>query len=311
MQSALSHLSLHKIAVFCAVADHGSITRAAEQLAIAQPVVTAHVRALSDKLGVALTRRTGRRIELTEEGRRVHAWGADLLRRARDLEQALAETREGRRGTATLAASMTFGSYVLPRLLVDSRARFPDADLAVQVVSPRAATQSVRDGGCDMAFTILEPGHDIDGLEVTPMRQEPLILIGAARPDTPQTLSPAQLETLPFVAAQAGTPRRAIEDHALMAAGIGTRRIALELGHAEAIKQAVRAGAGVAFVFLSSVQDDLATGTLAHIDTPGMALSVPIYLVRRRGRPLSPFHAALADHLTQAIRADTPVSAAK
>ena len=96
-----------------------------------------------------------------------------------------------------------------------------------------------------------------------------------------------------------------------MAAGIGTRRIALELGHAEAIKQAVRAGAGVAFVFLSSVQDDLATGTLARIDTPGMALSVPIYLVRRRGRPLSPFHAALADHLTQAIRADTPVSAAK
>jgi DNA-binding transcriptional LysR family regulator len=99
MQSALSHLSLHKIAVFCAVADHGSVTRAAEQLAIAQPVVTAHVRALSDKLGVALTRRRGRRIELTEEGRRVHAWGADLLRRARDLEQALAETREGRRGS--------------------------------------------------------------------------------------------------------------------------------------------------------------------------------------------------------------------
>lgn len=302
MRSAASQLSLHKLEVFCEVAETGSVSRAAERLGLAQPVVTTHVRALAEKLGCRLTERQGRRLLLTEDGRRVHAWARELVRRTREIEREIADRRIGHAGRAAVAASMTVGSYVLPRHLVAFRRDHPEAELALQVTSPSAAVEAVRDGESDFAFSILDPGQDLTGLSVAPVTTEPLVLVGAPDRHPPGArVALRELPELGFVTAQAGTARREIEEHALLSHGVGHRRIAMELGHAEAIKQAVRSGAGVGFLFASSLRDELAAGTLTAIEVPGLRLEVPVYSLCRADKRLSAFQQGLMGYLVAAL----------
>jgi DNA-binding transcriptional LysR family regulator len=312
MRAPLSQLTLHKLEVFCAVAEARSVTRAAERLGIAQPVVTTHLRALAEKLGVPLTRREGRGLRLTEGGERVYRWAREVVQRSAEIERELAGTVVGSVGRATLAASMTTGSYVLPRHLVAFRAQNPGAEIAIRVETPAQVVEAVRSGACDAAFSILDPRLDLAGLEIVPVCDERLVAVTApGRAPSPAPASPQDLARLDFVTAQAGTARRVIEDQLLLSHGISQRRIVMELGHAEAIKQAVRAGAGAAFLFEASVRDELASGRLHQLDVPGLAPAVPVYRLTRAGRTLSPVQRNLVAFLSTALAEDRPEAPAK
>lgn len=301
MRSLVSQVSIHKLEVFCLVAELNSFSRAAERLGIAQPVVSAHLKALSEKLGVQLVTRNGRRVMLTEERQRVYRWARDIVSRTLELEREMSESQMGTVGKATVAASMTLGSYVLPGLITAFHKRYPKGEISVRVTTPMLATDSVHSGDCDYAFTILDPRHETAGLEVEQVTEEQLILVAGAEMGL-GPLGEGDFDTLPFVTAQAGTPRREIEEHCLRSYGIKTRRVDMEFGHAESIKQAVRAGAGAAFLFRSSVRDELASGALQVVETPGMALTVPVYRVGRKGKKLSGFQVALMESLTDGLQ---------
>lgn len=60
---------LNALVVFEAAARHGNFTRAAEELAVAQPAVTRHIAKIEDWIGSTLFRRRGSRVELTQKGR--------------------------------------------------------------------------------------------------------------------------------------------------------------------------------------------------------------------------------------------------
>src|SRR6266567_300336 len=81
----MTELSLHQLNVLCAVARHGSFTRAAEALYIGQPAVSQHVAALERALGTALVFRAGRGVRLTEAGALVVDYGERIGRLAEQL----------------------------------------------------------------------------------------------------------------------------------------------------------------------------------------------------------------------------------
>lgn len=307
MRSLISQISIHKLEVFCIVAELGSVSRAAERLGIAQPVVTAHLKALSQKLGIQLTVRQGGQVKLTESGQRVHRWAQEVVSRSRELEREIAENKRGIVGKASVGASMTIGSYVLPALIVGFQNSYPKGEISVQITTPQLVTDAVRAGDCDFAFTILDPRHDTAGLEVERVKNEQLVLVASQRmPIGNRLQSLAELAELPFVSAQSGTPRRELEDYLLNRFGVRRERVDIAFGHAEALKQAVRAGAGAAFLFRVSVQDELALGVLREIATEGMQLEAPVYQVRRRGKKMSTYQLSLMRYLAQAMGDQRP-----
>ena len=105
-----SELTLHKLEVFRVTAELENVSRAAERLGLAQPVVTAHIRSLERKLGVQLTARHGRRIKITEQGARVLVWATDVLTRTHELHRELSDSIAGRKGSVVVATSMSVGS---------------------------------------------------------------------------------------------------------------------------------------------------------------------------------------------------------
>ncbi|NKC23259.1 LysR family transcriptional regulator [Ochrobactrum oryzae] len=251
-----SQMTLHKLEIFCLVCEFQSVTRAAERMRVAQPVVTAHIRFLEEKLGVRLFERSGRRLVLTAAGRRVHTWANEVITRTRELERELNISGDAEVGTAIVSASMTVASYVLPPLF-PRFARCTRQEVSRFVSNPQLVTASVRDGSCDFGVCILDPRHDVDGLNVEKLWTERLVLVAAAGSTLAgEAVSPEEIAALPFVSSPRNQVRRELEEDALRAHGIVGRRVVLELGHPEAMKQAVRAHAGVAFVMETSVRDE-------------------------------------------------------
>lgn len=304
-----SQATLHKLEVFCLVCELQSVTRVAERMRVAQPVVTAHLRFLEEKLGVKLFERSGRRLVLTLAGERVHKWASDIITRTHELERELDLAIDGELGSAVVAASMTVASYVLPPLFTAFRGLNPNGGITVQVSNPQLVTAAVRDGTCDFGVCILDPRHDVDGLNVERLWTERLVLV-AARDDSSigDTATPQEIEALPFVSSPRNQVRREAEEDGLRAHGIVNRRVLLEFGHPEAIKQAVRSGAGVAFVMETSVRDELARGLLRRVATPEIDLPVPVFLVHRRGKSFSGFQTRLIDFVRAAAIDDHPPS---
>jgi DNA-binding transcriptional LysR family regulator len=75
----LKHGTLPQLSVFEAVARHGNFTRAGEELHMAQPTVSVHIKKLTETVGLPLFEQIDRRAELTTAGRRLQAACADMF----------------------------------------------------------------------------------------------------------------------------------------------------------------------------------------------------------------------------------------
>lgn len=293
-----SGLGFQKIEVFCLVASLGSVTRAAEQLEIAQPLVTRHIRNLEQQLGVKLVEKVGRNIEPTEAGVRVHLWGEELLSRARELRRELSELHEGTMGHAVIAASMTVGSYLLPNLLSAFLGERPRAFITTRISDPGSAIESVVAGSSDFAMLLLDARRLIDDVVVEGLWKEQLILVSAADSRHVGDRCPIEsLSTLPFVSTERQLIRREIEEEQLRQFGVVRQNIVIEFGHAEAMKRAVRADLGVALLLESSVREDIDAGVLREVRIDAAEFWAPVFLVYRERKVFSPLQSALVDFI--------------
>jgi DNA-binding transcriptional LysR family regulator len=303
----MQNMTFQKLEVFCLTAQLGSVTRAAERLGMAQPVVTAHVRSLETKLGVRLIKRVGRNIALTEAGERVFRWGDEMLTRSRELERELAGLTEGSSGNAVVAASMTAGSYFLPDLLIRFRKTHPSSIVTVQISNPQTAMEAVLAGVCDFAVLLLDPRRFTEEFVIEPLWDEPLLLI--ADGDSKLVGKHATVDDLmllPFISTPKNLIRRAFEDDQLRAHGVLRQNVILELGHPEPMKRAVKADLGVSFLLETCVEEELDSGALRIVDTGDIRLSIPLYLAYRKRKDFSPLQRALMQFIRDARPAHPP-----
>jgi DNA-binding transcriptional LysR family regulator len=300
-----TRISLKKLELLCLVADLGSIKEAAERLYVTQPVVTAHIRSLNERLGVELLYRDGNRMRLTESGAIVYRWASELLMRTRDLEQQLARFSDGLRGSARVASSMTVGSYLLPPVVSAFKLERPEVHIAVAVASPEQAVQEIDSGEADFGVVIAEEDLDLaPDVERELLGHEPLVLVTApdsAYAEEDEVLAD-ELAEMSFVSSPRDQMRQRLVDRFFREMGLGSPNLVLEFGHAEAMKGALRAGVGVGFLFRSSVAEALALGQLREIGVAGHDFSAPILLLHRKRRELSRAQMDLIAAIRRAIR---------
>jgi len=298
-------ISLTKLEILDVVVSQGGVTRAADHLGVSQPVVTAHVRSLERQVGCQLFARSGRQVELTECGRVVHAWAKEVLRRTRELERDLAGVSDGYEGKVAIATSMSIGSYRLPPLFSEFLRERPSVELKVDIIDAAHAISAVEGGEDDLSVVVMDPPPLNPNLLVEKIGYEELaVVVGASWPQTQLPSSIAQLGELPFVEAQEGSLRRSFIEAELRRVGLGGRRVAIQLGHPEAMKQVVMAGLGVACLFRSSVVRELESGSLKEIRLPGLYLKGPLYLIYRRDKLFSAAQSALLARLRAFLAAD-------
>jgi DNA-binding transcriptional LysR family regulator len=298
-----NRITLQKLEIFVLVADLGGVGRAAERLYVAQPVVTQHLRDLADRVGAPLFTRNGRAMTLTPAGQAVYHWATETLARAGETARELREIADGTRGHVSVGASMTLGSYVLPDTLVQFTADRPNVHVELHVTDSDSALRAVADGRCDFAVAAADSVSDSGEFDIVAASSQELVLVAARSSDVGDTVSAAALGEVAFVCSSREMSRRTTIDTVLAQRGIHRSNVVLEVNNPEAVKRAVRAGAGVAFLMRSAVADELAAGLLRAIKVDGLGVTVPVRLVKRKGRSLTPIQDALLSLVVTAVAA--------
>lgn len=301
-------ISVYKLDVLCRAVEFGSVTRAAASLGVAQPVVTGHIRSLEERLGVKLFARSGRSLRLTEAGEVAYAWAHDVVARTREAEVVLDSMAGVARDGITLAACSSSSTYLLPDVVLRFGQQEPAAHVQMRALTTELAVRSVFEGSSDFAIvSYLDGLFELPDVAVEHLREEDLVLV--ASPDHPLEDGPvpaAALADLTFICTPGGSARRHVLDRQLADLGVPSRRIAIELGHSEPIKTAVRRGVGVALLARVSVAPELAAGTLREIPIADAVFSFRFDLITRRDARLT----RLQRELIRAIRDEVAVPAA-
>ncbi|HZO35436.1 MAG TPA: LysR family transcriptional regulator [Solirubrobacteraceae bacterium] len=298
-----TRISLYKLQVFCHVVELGGVGRAADHLYVAQPVVSAHLRSLQQRLGVKLLVRQGRQMELTEAGAAIYAWAKDTLTRGNEVMREVDGFVDGTAGVALVAASMSLGSYLLPPILANFRRERPAANVGLEVTDPQHALDAVQAGACDFAVVLSEDQPEPQYLTSIELGHEHLLLIAALDgPPESDYITPAQLTKIPLVASPRSHGRRSLIDKVLARSGLSTGPASIELGHPEAMKRAVGEGLGVSLLFQSAVEQELENGMLRRITIDAPPMLVPVFLTHRHDKRLSPLQRDLVDFVAAGVR---------
>jgi LysR family transcriptional regulator, transcriptional activator of the cysJI operon len=278
-------LDLHKLRVFATVAEYEHFTQAASALGISQPALSVHVRDLERHFGVPLFERVGRNVRLTDAGRVAHGYARRILALAVELDEAIADLRGLRTGHLRIGASTTVGEYLLPAVLGAFRQQYPGIAVAVEIANSARVADRLRHGELHLAL-IGEPLEDA-ALSLEAYRDDVLVLIVPHSHEwAGRVIDRAELRVVQLIAREAGSATRAVVEHALAAAGVAFD-IVLELGGTEAVKRAVAAGLGVAFVSACTVEQELASGRLAQVGVRGLTIQRQFQVARQRGRRLT------------------------
>ncbi len=243
--------TLRELECFTAVAETLSFTRAAQNLRLAQPPLSRHVRALEDKLGTRLFERSGRRVALTPAGAVFHEETRSVLPR---LLRAAEATRRFALGQ-TERLRLGFVSAVLGPELVAVLRSFREAHPAVQLAMrdapPAEQLAALRRGELDGGFIGLAPREPAAGVRFVSWHREALMAyVPFGHPLA--TRSQIDLKDL------AGEPMLAVSRDAAPAfasfvsdacAAAGFRpRLVLEADRAQAVATLVAAGMGLALL---------------------------------------------------------------
>lgn len=121
----MAGMTLDQLRIFLAVAEHLHFTRAAEELYITQPAVSAAIQNLEIEYGIKLFHRIGRQVEITEAGRLLQAEARKILAQVALTERGLKELNNLQRGELKLGSSLTIGNYWLPEKISKFQNSYP------------------------------------------------------------------------------------------------------------------------------------------------------------------------------------------
>ena len=239
-------LDLDTLEIFRALAREGGVLRAAEKLHRVPSNVTTRIKQMEERLGVALLRRQGRNVVLTQAGQTLLVYAERLLKLAAEAEAA---TKDAPRfGQLSIGAMESTTASRLPKLLSSLHRRHPGIQLMIETGTTGALIRKVRDYQLDAAF-VGEP-FVRDGLNARAVFDEELVLVTSrSQKAVERSTDLWPLTILAF--ARGCSYRKRLEDW-LAEGGAAVDRV-LELASYQAIVACAAAGTGCGIMPVSVV----------------------------------------------------------
>ena len=282
-------LTFANVRTFESVARHNGFSRAADELGVSQPYVSAQIAELEQKLDLILFRRVGRRVYLTDAGNRLYGHAKSLLAQVALAEESMTELRRSVRGRLECATTVIPAQHILPPFLEQLVETHPGLQVVLHVSGSREVEASVLSGRVELGLTLSETIPD--DLVGTIIGYDDLrVIVGPThRCASREAIAPQDLAAETIIVREPASGTRILVESMFARLGL-TMRYGPELNNNEVIKSLVAAGVGVAILSSRAVTEDLREGRLRALTLDGVDLSRPIRLVVRKGQALT--HAA-------------------
>jgi LysR family transcriptional regulator, transcription activator of glutamate synthase operon len=282
--STIGRVELRQLRSVEAVARHRHFTRAAEELHLAQSALSHQIRRLEHELGTPLFERTSRRVTPTEAGQAVAARARRVLAEVEAARAEVDELRGVQRGHVWIGALLPTSNLDIPGLL----ARFSDAHPGIEVgLREGMAADMLRhlaDDELDAAFCLIA-GEISDEFTVERLAEEEIVAVFAPdRAPAGRRVTVAELAGQPIVGMRHGSAITSELERRFAETG-RPLRLALESGDPFLLRTLAARGFATAILPRSFSRLD---GTALEIRSLDPALRLPLALVSRRERDLSP-----------------------
>ncbi len=143
-------MTIRHIKFFVCVAKHLSMTRAADELFIAQPAVSTTISEIEKHYNVQLFERLNRRLFLTDEGKKLLIKAQSLLAAFDEFEESA--TNSSKKPRLRIGSSLTIGKQKIPWLLNKLKKNFPDTEFQISINQTSIIESKILNGSIDFAF---------------------------------------------------------------------------------------------------------------------------------------------------------------
>lgn len=254
------------------VADSGSFSRAAKQLYLTQPTVSAHISSLEKELDVRLFVRNTKEVSLSEDGEILFQYAKQIIELERKIEDTFCVKQEDESRPITIAASTIPAQYLLPKILARFVEKYPAEQFRITETDSSDVVEQIVKHTVDIGFTgtVLEKKH----CKYIPFYRDELTVITPNNEkfrrimETNTDLEWIRKEAVILREEGSGTRKEAEKQLRNLGIAPDELNIVASIGNQETIKKSVQNGIAISVISRLAAEEEVAAGKLLSFAIP-------------------------------------------
>lgn len=261
-------MNLKQLEAFVQVAEGGSFSKAAKQLFLTQPTISAHISSLEKELNARLFVRNTKEVKLSDDGKELYRYARQMIDLQNKIEERFETGKSESKHLITIAASTIPAQYLLPEILMKFNERYPKEQVKLLETDSSQVVTKIIDHMVDVGFTgtVLEKKH----CKYIPFYKDELVVI------TPNTekyqVLHQNIEDISWISGEClimreeGSGTRKEAGKQLRNAGINLDKLKIiaSIENQETIKKSVKQGMGISIISRLAAEEETKSGDLRH-----------------------------------------------
>ena len=285
-------MNLKQLEAFVQVAEGGSFSKAARELYLTQPTISAHISSLEKELNVRLFVRNTKEVSLSDNGKDLYKYAKQMVDLQGKIEEHFGMKKDSGKHCITIAASTIPAQYLLPKVLMRFNEKYPEEQFKIKETDSAQVVTQIVDCMADVGFTgtVLEKKH----CKYIPFYKDELVIIAPNtekyrrfQEECPNDIS--WLKSEHVIMREEGSGTRKEAEKQLRSAGVNMvdLEIIASIENQETIKKSVRQGIGVSILSRLAATDEAKAGQMLIFPIPGADEGRDINVVYNRNYQLS------------------------
>lgn len=259
-------MNLKQIEAFVRIAECGSFSKAAKELFLTQPTISAHISSLERELNSRLFVRNTKTVHLSEDGKVLYKYARQMVALQKNIEAAFSIHQEDAKRCITIAASTVPSQYLLPAVLARFNEKYPDKQFQIMETDSARVVEEVVNHNVDIGFTgtVLDKKH----CKYVPFYRDKLVII-TQNNEKFQSILESGCDTKwianePLIMREEGSGTRKEAEKQLKKNGIDVDKLNViaSIENQETIKKSVSSGMGVSVISRLAAENEIAKGEL-------------------------------------------------
>jgi DNA-binding transcriptional LysR family regulator len=290
-------MDIHHLRIFLSVFRNRSFSKASKELRLSQPTISDHIRSLEEHLECALFERLARKIIPTGEAEVLYNYAIEVTEKADNIRHAIGQFKKEVSGELIIGASSIPGTYLLPSLMASFKRKYPAVSFQILVSDSKAIVERVLKH--EILLGMVGARLSSSQISYVPFMEDELIVVSSPSLVKGRRITLKDLLKYPMVMREegSGTRREAEKYFEGQGYSMDTMLHAGVFGSTDAVKQAVKAGLGIAVVSKYSVEDEVKHGTLKEIKLDNVSMKRNFYVATHKKRILPRLYQLFLEHL--------------
>lgn len=284
-------MNLKQLEAFVQVAEGGSFSKAAKQLFLTQPTISAHISSLEKELNARLFVRNTKEVKLSDDGKELYRYARQMIDLQKKIEERFETGKSESKHLITIAASTIPAQYLLPEILMKFNERYPKEQVKLLETDSSQVVTKIIDHMVDVGFTgtVLEKKH----CKYIPFYKDELVVI------TPNTekyqVLHQNIEDISWISREclimreegSGTRKEAGKQLRNVGINLDKLKIIASIENQETIKKSVKQGMGISIISRLAAEEEAKSGDLLAFPIPKADQGRDINLVYNKNYQMS------------------------